>query len=334
MPKVVGGLPVEVVVMLSEAKGINVVWLSKTGLTNMNSGEGGSNFVDVKKFSLDGKDYPYVSGQAMRFYLKETIRREVESHEACVVDENGEACGRVKDCVLCDLFGFMTTLPEVGAITRVSPIKVSPAMGLLPFEDNSVVDFLTRRHRAEESGKLEGDIVHVEMGVNLYKAGVALDLAKVGCEETLKKEEDKAAAKGKEKTKTVRNVQLEELVASSERERRVHLMLNALKYFADYSKQARLLTDFTPDLMLLSVEKTYSHRLQKAWELDGSNSLNVTRLGDILEEVASDSLLLLAGSIDGVVDNQSEALEVLKKKGIPIHRPRQAIDELVKQLTV
>ena len=33
-----------------EIKGINMVWLSEVDLTNLNSGEGESNFVDVKKF--------------------------------------------------------------------------------------------------------------------------------------------------------------------------------------------------------------------------------------------------------------------------------------------
>ncbi|HEC86300.1 MAG TPA: type I-B CRISPR-associated protein Cas7/Cst2/DevR, partial [Thermoplasmatales archaeon] len=58
-----------------EKKAISAVWLAETDLTNLNAGIGGSNLVDLKKYKKDGVDYPYVSGQAMRYYLKEAIRR-------------------------------------------------------------------------------------------------------------------------------------------------------------------------------------------------------------------------------------------------------------------
>ncbi|RJS74438.1 hypothetical protein CW714_01580 [Methanophagales archaeon] len=61
-------------------------------------------------------------------------------------------------------------------------------MGLLPFDDNAVVDFLTRRHRMA-GGKMEGDIVNVEIGVNLYKGGIAIDIARVGGEERINEKE-------------------------------------------------------------------------------------------------------------------------------------------------
>ncbi|RLJ02567.1 MAG: type I-B CRISPR-associated protein Cas7/Cst2/DevR, partial [Candidatus Aenigmatarchaeota archaeon] len=56
-------------------KGIEVIWLSQTDLTNLNAGEGEANFIDVKKYKKNGVEYPYVSGQAMRYYFKEAIRR-------------------------------------------------------------------------------------------------------------------------------------------------------------------------------------------------------------------------------------------------------------------
>ena len=62
-------------------KGVNIVWLSKTDLTNLNAGEGETNYIDIKKFKKEGKEFPYVSGQAMRFYIKEAIRRELEKGE-------------------------------------------------------------------------------------------------------------------------------------------------------------------------------------------------------------------------------------------------------------
>jgi CRISPR-associated protein Cst2 len=166
-------------------KAISAIWLSETSLTNLNSGIGGSNLVDLKKYKKDGIDYPYVSGQAMRYYLKESIRRLVSAQEYCVANEKGETCGDIANCILCDLFGFMTTLKDQGAQIRVSPIKMSPAMGLLPLNDNMTIDFLTRRKPQESAGELRGDIVNVELAVNIYRSGLSIDLAKVGGEELI-----------------------------------------------------------------------------------------------------------------------------------------------------
>lgn len=323
--------------MRNDVKAIQLVWLSKTGLTNLNSGEGGSNLVDIKKFRYGGQEFPYVSGQAMRFYFKEAIRRHLKPEEACVADEQGETCGRIAECVLCDLFGFMTTVPDVGALTRVSPVKVSPAMGLLPLDDTMVIDFLTRRHRgaiAQQEAEMRGDIVNVELAVNIYKAGVCVDVLRVGHEEELVQIAEQESAKKGKAIKSIRSVQLKALVEEQERSRRISLLLDAIKDFSDYSKQARLLTDFTPDFVLVALQHNYSHRLQKAIELygDGTASLNVERLRQIITEVREELVTvdgkpaLWAGMVDGIVENDSDVKQVLQDLQVPILTPRQAID--------
>ncbi|RLF41001.1 MAG: type I-B CRISPR-associated protein Cas7/Cst2/DevR, partial [Thermoplasmata archaeon] len=93
-------------------KGIEIVWLSQTDLTNLNAGEGEANFIDIKKYKKNGVEYPYVSGQAMRHYFKEAIRRNLDGEYMCVPNDKGETCGNIKDCVGCDLFGFMTTIKK------------------------------------------------------------------------------------------------------------------------------------------------------------------------------------------------------------------------------
>ncbi|WP_322798570.1 type I-B CRISPR-associated protein Cas7/Cst2/DevR [Thermoflexus sp.] len=315
-----------------DVKAISMTWLSRTGLTNLNAGEGGSNLVDLKKYRWAGREYPYVSGQAMRFYLKEAIRREVRPEEACVADEQGETCGRIAECVLCDLFGFMTTLPDIGAVVRVSPVKVSPAMGLIPLEETMTVDFLTRRHRGavqEEAGTIRGDIVNVELAVNLYKVGLAVDLRRVGREEELMEVEK---GRGK-KAQIIRGVTLKDYVDEAERWRRIRLLLDAVRDFSDYSKQARLLTDFTPDLLLVALQANYSHRLQKALEVlwDGATILDITRLDQVLQELREDLATidgrpaLFAGMLEGIVANGEAVREILSRHGIEVATPREAI---------
>lgn len=76
-------------------------------LAALNSGEGYGNVVTLKKYYHNGHAYPYVSGQSIRFALRNAIREEVGSENACIYDEEGHSCGKADSCVLCDLMGFM-----------------------------------------------------------------------------------------------------------------------------------------------------------------------------------------------------------------------------------
>jgi len=284
----------------------------------------------VKKYKKNGVEYPYVSGQAMRYYIKEAIRRNLdpENEYMCVPNDKGETCGNIKKCIGCDLFGFMTTIKKGtilpgypqghpgGAITRVSPVKVSPAIGLLPFEDNAVVDFLTRRHRMEK-GEMSGDIVNVEIGVNLYKCGIAIDVVRVGGEEVVDEKE--------------RTVKIEHYLSEEERKSRISKILEAIRYLSDYSKQARLLTDFTPDLILIAFQDKYSHRLQKALNvIDGA--VNLERLEAVIKDVQEYSPKIVAGILPGVIENESEVREKLEELGVEVKSPNDAIKAALKYL--
>lgn len=332
--------------MRQDVRAIQLVWLSKTGLTNLNSGEGGSNLVDIKKFRYAGQEFPYVSGQAMRFYLKEAIRRHLPPEKACVPDEQGETCGRIAECVLCDLFGFMWTeraerRGEGRSHVRTSPVKVSPAIGLQPLDATMTMDFLTRRPRGTiiEAGqeKEARSIVNVELAVNIYKAGICVDVMRVGREEELT---DLVGAEEARRRFPIRSVQLRDYVDESERARRITLLLDAIKDFSDYSKQARLLTDFTPDFLLIALQHNYSHRLQKAIELqgDGTARLDMERLKQILAEVREDLLTvnskpaLWAGMVEGIVENTEKVKQVLEGFGVPILTPREAINAVKQAL--
>lgn len=301
---------------MNKLKGLNIVWLSETDLTNLNAGEGESNYIDIKKFKKDGIEYPYVSGQAMRFYLKESMRRDLEGEEyMCIPDDKGETCGDIKKCIMCDLFGFMTTVKGKGAVTRVSPVKVSPAIGLLPFDENAVVDFLTRHHRISEGGKLEGDIVNVEIGTNIYKCGVAIDLMRIGTNERV--------------DEVKRTTSIEAVIENPEKEKRVRKLIEAIRYLSDYSKQARLLTDFSPDVIVISMQKRYSHRLQKLFELNNKRELNIQRLAEIIRDVKEYSDTILFAMVSGVIANEAEVKSAVEAMGIKVKTPNEILDEVV-----
>ncbi len=305
-------------------KAISLVWLSETDLTNLNSGIGGSNLVDIKRYKKDNVDYPYVSGQAMRHYLKEAIMRRVDKKDYCISDKDGKTCGDIKNCVLCDLFGFMEPIKKTdekkgGSNIRVSPVKMSPAMGLLPFQDNSTLDLLTRaKSCAETKGSKEGgDIVNVELGVNIYKAGLSIDLQKIGGEEEL--DQKSHESKGIIYDKYVGN--------KDDRIRRVKIVLESFKNISDYSKQARLLTDFTPNILLIALQSKYNHLLQKALILKENKMVDTNRLKEVLTMLKGETIY--AGILSGTIGNEEEVKKVLEDNEITIKTPTEAVDEII-----
>ncbi len=305
-----------VVVMKMEIKGINMVWLSESDLTNLNSGEGESNFVDVKKYKKGNVEYPYVSGQAMRFYLREAIRRNLKNDDfMCVPNNKGETCGDIEKCINCDLFGFMTAIKDKGADVRTSPVKMSPAIGLLPFDENSNIDFLTRKHRVSEDETASGDIVNVEMGTNIYKAGLSLDIRAVGSKEEINEDGE---------------LDLNYIIDESNINSRILYLLNAISNISDYSKQARLLTDFTPDIIVISSQKKYNHRLQKIFDLGFDRTLNVDRIEEIIKDVNEYSEKIVVGWTSGIIKNEEEVKDKFESLGIEILTPKQAIDQIAK----
>lgn len=299
-------------------KGIELVWLSRTDLTNLNSGEGGTNLVDVKKYRKNRVEYPYVSGQAMRHYLRAAVRRELNEEEfMCLPSDKGEGCGNEKKCINCDLFGYMLPEKKVGAQVRVSPVKVSPAMGLLTLDDNSTIDFLTRKKFKAQDEKAGGDIVNVEIGVNIYKCGVSIDVARIG-----KKEEP---------DDETRMIKVTDLVDDAERTKRINKLLHAIMLISDYSKQSRLLTDFAPDVLLGTAQKKYSHRLQKALEIDEQGNLNLDRYSAIVKEM-QEYCNIYFGMLPGVLNNEKELKDKVKELQLAVLTPGAVIENLIKKL--
>lgn len=126
-------------------KSINIVWLSKASLSNINAGEGSSNITELKTYGKDKK--PYASGQSVRHALRESMMRENFDEFKCVPEL---PCGDVENCWLCDLFGYLDPKKGEGFNRRWSSLKVSPALGQI--KTNITTDMLTRSSILESKG--------------------------------------------------------------------------------------------------------------------------------------------------------------------------------------
>jgi len=132
-----------------------------------------------------------------------------------------------------------------------------------------------------------------------------------------------------------RTIKIKYLISPEERKNRIKKVLEALRYLTDYSKQARLLTDFTPDVICIAFQSKYSHRLQKLFEFVIENGkivrkLDVKRMEEILNDVKDYSDKIVFGMISGIIENEEEVKETLQKFGIEVKTPKEVIEEALR----
>ncbi|MDZ7336750.1 MAG: type I-B CRISPR-associated protein Cas7/Cst2/DevR [candidate division KSB1 bacterium] len=93
------------------------------------------NAVATKKISKNGKQYPYVSGQAWRFWWRETLKHDFKWKMSPIIREKKIAFTEANPFLYPDddVFGYMRAKKEDGqniTLTRVSPLKNSALMAV------------------------------------------------------------------------------------------------------------------------------------------------------------------------------------------------------------
>ena len=321
--------------IMDKLKGITMVWLSKTDLSNLNAGEGGGGNVTELKTYDNGK--PYASGQSVRHALREAIERNNPGVFRCTPES---PCGNIKNCWLCDLFGYLNPKLDEGFDRRWSPIKATPALGQIA--SDIVTDMLIRMsekpkpksRRAqvedeqdnsdnEEQRKRDQRIAYVQMMSNVYRIGLSLDFANIGFAKKAKYDGtgNKAEFKGWEE---LANISL------AERKKRAVAVLEAIGGIADFAKQARNAASLSPDIFIASIHSRYSHRTLRSLECDDDGKVNTDTLEIILEDLKDVEAEVFFGFTPGVVKNDDELLDTVKKFGLEKTNPIRALRNLVK----
>lgn len=320
-----------------ELKGITIVWLSKTDLSNLNAGEGGGGNVTELKTYDNGK--PYASGQSVRHALREAIERNNPGVFHCTPES---PCGDIENCWLCDLFGYLNPKLDEGFDRRWSPIKATPALGQIA--SDIVTDLLIRMSDKpkpkigsaqteeeqensdnEEQSKRDQRIAYVQMMSNVYRIGISLDFANIGRVIKAKYEGtgSKAEFKGWEKPVDI---------SLDERLKRAVAVIEAISGIADFAKQARNAASLSPDIFIASIHSRYTHRTLRALECSDDGKVDTETLKVILEDLQDDDTQLFFGFTPSVVKNDDEFLATVKEFGLEPVNPLRALRNLSKVL--
>ena len=306
---------------MTHIKGITMVWLSKTDLSNLNAGEGGGGNVTELKTYDNGRK-PYASGQSVRHALREAVERNNPDVFHCTPES---PCGDVKNCWLCDLFGYLNPKLGEGFDRRWSPIKATPALGQVA--NDVVTDLLIRmsdREKSDDSQTRDQRIAYVQMMSNIYRIGLSLDVANIGLVKQAKYE-------GKGKNQKFSSWEKIADIDTGERFKRAVAVLEAIGGLADFAKQARNAASLSPDIFIASIHSRYSHRTLRALECD-DKKVNTETLKVILEDLRDEGATLFFGFTPNVVENGDELLATVKKFGLEPVNPIRALKNLVETI--
>jgi len=297
---------------------LNIAYITKVNIASLNGGEGtGGNITVIKKISnYKGEEFTYVSGQALRRYLKDTLMQLGE--KITEVDEKGQPTFRdekgktvnldekfknfkekaFKEFIDLDLFGYM--FPKGGR--RWSPIKVAPLVSILPYKGE--YDYLTRKQKVEDESKRSGNIVQIEIDtLNFMRGNIVINLDHIG------NEVDEYT------------YQITPILSDEEKNRRVNILLEAIKRMNGGAKQARNLEDISPKFVVITKQKTGNPFLLNALSVDADGNIDLDRLKEAIEENEVESITI--GISKGIFTNESE----IKKAFDNVTTANKAIDK-------
>lgn len=325
--------------MTRNAIGFILVDAPHSALNNagIDVGERTENVTAVKTIRKGRKVYPYVSGQAFRYWWRQTLQERFNWNLSPLekVEKKNQVFTMADPLNYedDDIFGYMKALQE-GTVTRVSPLKTSPLISVVstyPTRDFGVAS----RH--------EGDPVPYEHEFysTVLRGIFSLDLDQVGVFYKINKSGYKNLSKNLEEQLRKAGVveEPDRMVISRDiRVKRIKDTLLALPYLFGGAKLSTHLTDVTPKLAVLAVLKGGNHIFMNlADEQDGNVEFNFSALEEVRKEYA-DTLLtdIFIGKRKGFMDGWDEKFTLLAgstgNPGIRFGPLNQIVADFVKAL--
>jgi CRISPR-associated protein Cst2 len=257
--------------------------------------------VVAKKVTLpDGSTIPYISGQAVRRMLRDRLEELGYSlSEPFARVEGQEVTPPVRpwEFVDEDLFGY---LDPSGGRRRTSPVRVSAAVGLFPFQGDR--DLGTRSfERFGQAMAAGGNMFETELYANLFKGTVLVELDRVGVFRPLEIGED-----------------AERVLPADERRKRLQTLFEALNLLWGGGRTARMLADLSPKFLAyarLRVKHPVFLEALVAHYEDGKYVLELEPLKNALDKFRSYREQTLFGLEPGIFGNEDEIRSALAPYG-------------------
>ncbi|GAB4340625.1 MAG: type I-B CRISPR-associated protein Cas7/Cst2/DevR [Calditrichia bacterium] len=332
--------------MFNNAIGFVLIDAPHSALNNAGQDAGArtENAVVVKTIRKGREVYPYVSGQAWRYWWRNILAEKFKWQLSPIIRETKIAFTAANPFLYPDddIFGYMRALKknEGGTLTRLSPLKCSPLVSVypqLPTDDFGVM------------ARQEGDPVPFEHQFysTTFKGIFSLDLERLGkFDEQAKtgfKNLDKAYVEKddiqnaiKESGATIVNGKYQ--LPKETRISRAQDAIKALNYIYSTTKSASHLTDVTPKLVILAVIEGGNHIFMNITNSDYHKPLiNIEALKQVIQDYKNIiKSKVYIGRQDGFLDELKDRFQELKSEigdeMIELCSPKTAIDNFADEL--
>lgn len=334
--------------------GLFIVDAPASALNNAGTEPGAKtdNVTVVKKIRTPRGVYPYVSAQAVRYWIRRTLEQSGTGWVVAPVFREGKIAYTDANPIKNwddDLFGYMrapskradatkaadaTPLETGREITRVSPFRVSTLVAVAP--SPIVDDFGTMTRQDGDPVPHEHEFYRAHLmalfSLDLTCAGTFFDGERVGFKNLDSHRRDEAK-KGKLQEVTIRGQRAFRL-AIKERQNRVATLIRAVASLDGGAKLALHYTDVAPSLVIAAVTKSGNHPFARWFTSTKTHEteLHKEAVDQALNVYANDFLSKIhVGWAQGFLDEQRAALPKNGKLTEPVH-PRQAIEAIAAEV--
>lgn len=276
---------------MSNINGLILIDAPHSALNNAgnDAGERTENIVRVKTIRKGRMRYPYVSGQAFRYWLRETLEEKFDWEMSPIERKSKIAFTKINPIEYPDddMFGYMRAEGKTKAFTRISPFKNSPLVSVVGQNPTNDFGVMARQegHPIPYEHEFYSTILKGIFSIDLNSVGVFSESEKSGyknmSEDLLKLAEEKGLIHEESKWIMDKDIRI----------KRTQDVINALPYLAGGAKNTSHLTDVTPKILVLAA-------------IDGGNHIlmNVVR-----EE--NDEIIFDIEALDEVINEYSDILK-------------------------
>ncbi|MEM3455857.1 MAG: type I-B CRISPR-associated protein Cas7/Cst2/DevR [Candidatus Micrarchaeia archaeon] len=218
-----------------ENKGIEIVTLTKVECANLNANgtEGVISVLKKVRDPVDMKEYVRVSGQSVKFQLKQILKEVLGYNLSPISAKKGErgkgqvlvSEGNPEKYIDDDLFGYM--LAGKSTLRRTAPVRTNGMISVFPYQEDR--DFGVRY---DPRGNEKHNIHETEISTNIMRSNFFIEVDRIG-----------VFLKGE--------VDTQKQLAEKEREKRLKALLKAIQIYYGGAHLTRFFTKAYPEAIIV-----------------------------------------------------------------------------------
>lgn len=304
--------------MTKNVIGFMLVDAPHSALNNAGSdaGERTANIVRVKTIRKGRTVYPYVSGQALRYWWRDTLQKRYGWKLSPIIREEKVAFTNANPVEYedDDVFGYMRALKKKdgGTVTRSSILKNSPlvsVMGQIPTDDFGVM----ARHEGDPvpyEHEFYSTVLKGIFSIDLDNIGIFYSIENTGYKNMYPQLEEIAQKTGAKKDGN------RWIMPKEVRIKRAKETIAVLPYINGGAKQASHLTDVTPKLLVLAALDCGNHIFMNvSKEEDGKAIVSLDALEEVIRDYSKNLLTdIYIGRRKGFMDELDDDIKKLVEK--------------------